>query len=297
MSSQFRGLGVAMVTPFTPEGKVDLDGLSNLTHHIVSNNADYLVVQGTTGEAATLSEEEKDLVLGHIQEVNNDRVPVVLGYGGNNTQAMLDGLDEKDLSGVDALLIASPYYNKPSQEGMYLHYKALSEKSPLPIILYNVPGRTGSNILPETVARLGEECDNIIAIKEASGDMEQVMRLIEIKPKSLSVLSGEDPLTLPIIAAGGEGVISVVGNAYPRIFHRMVWATLQGELKEARRDHYFLQEIIGQLFVEGNPAGIKEMLKHMGICGNTLRLPLANVGEKTSHRLLELSKKEIGEQV
>lgn len=289
----FRGLGVAMATPFDQNGKLDLEGLEKLTLHLIGNEVDFLVVLGTTGEAVTMSEDEKRLALDKVIEVNAGRSPIVLGFSGNDTAAQLEALGEWNLEGVDALLIASPYYNKPDQKGLYQHYKALAEASERPIILYNVPGRTGSNILPDTVIRLAEDFENIIGIKEASGDLGQVMDLIDRKPVGFPVLSGEDDLTLPIIAIGGEGVISVVGNAYPRIFRRMVWAALQGDLKKAQADHYALMRVIGALFEEGNPSGIKELLMHLGICGNTVRPPLANVSSYLSKNILELSRKEL----
>ena len=292
-ASRFRGLGVAMATPFRDDGKLDLDGLVKLTEHLIDNDADFLVVQGTTGEAVTMIDDEKRLALDKVIEVNDGRLPVVLGFSSNNTEAQVDALKEWDMKGVDALLVASPYYNKPDQKGLYQHYKALAEATEVPIILYNVPGRTGSNILPDTVVRLAEDFDPIIAIKEASGNMGQVMDLIDKKASAFPVLSGEDDLTLPIIGLGGEGVISVVGNAYPRNFRRMVWAGLQGELKEAQRDHYELLPVIRGLFAEGNPSGIKEMLMHLGICGNRVRLPLANVSDELSRSLAKLSEKGV----
>ena len=289
--SKYRGLGVAMATPFQEDGKLDLEGVEKLTRHLVNNNADFLVVQGTTGEAVTMTESEKRSALDRTIEVNDGRIPVVLGFSGNNTEAQVAALKEWDLTGVDALLVASPYYNKPDQKGLYQHYKALAAATDRPIILYNVPGRTGSNILPDTVVRLAEDLDPIIAIKEASGSMGQVMDLIDRKPADFPVLSGEDDLTLPIIGLGGEGVISVVGNAYPGTFRRMVRAALQGDLKGAQQDHYTLLPLIKGLFAEGNPSGVKEMLMHMGISGNNVRLPLANVSKELSQELLELSKK------
>ncbi len=291
--SKFKGLGVAMATPFQEDGKLDLEGLEKLTMHLINNSTDFLVVQGTTGEAVTMTDDEKRASLDRILEVNDARLPVVLGFSGNNTQAQLQALKEWNLEGVDALLVASPYYNKPDQKGLYQHYKALADATDRPIILYNVPGRTGSNILPDTVIRLAEDLDPIIGIKEASGNMGQVMDLISRKPEGFPVLSGEDDLTLPIIGVGGEGVISVVGNAYPRFFRRMVWSALQGDLKEAQRDHYSLLPVIKGLFAEGNPSGIKEMLMHLGICGNTVRLPLVNVSDELSQQLLDHSRKEL----
>lgn len=287
-----RGLGVAMATPFQEDGRLDLEGLEKLTTHLLNNGTDLLVVQGTTGEAVTMSEEEKRLALDRVIEINDRRAPIVLGFSGNDTEAQVRALREWNLDGVDALLIAAPYYNKPDQKGLYKHYEALAEASERPIILYNVPGRTGVNILPETVVRLAEDLDPIIGIKEASGDMGQVMDLIDRKPDDFPVLSGEDDLTLPIMGVGGEGVISVVGNGYPWKFRRMVWSVLQGDLKEARAQHYSLLRMIEALFKEGNPSGIKELLMHMGICSNKVRAPLANVSRELSQEILGLSELE-----
>ncbi|MFB6258434.1 MAG: 4-hydroxy-tetrahydrodipicolinate synthase [Flavobacteriales bacterium] len=291
--TRFRGLGVAMTTPFQKDGELDLEGLEKLTVHLINNDADFLVVQGTTGEAVTMTEDEKRLALDKVIEVNGGRLPVVLGFSGNDTNAQVRALKEWNMKGLDALLVASPYYNKPDQKGLYHHYQALAKATETPIILYNVPGRTGSNILPDTVIRLAEDFEAIIGIKEASGNMGQVMDLISRKPEGFPVLSGEDDLTLPILGVGGEGVISVVGNAYPRIFRRMVWAALQGDLKEAQKEHYALLPIIKGLFEEGNPCGIKELLMHIGIGSNTVRPPLVNVSKELSNRLLELSRKKV----
>ncbi len=283
---------MAMATPFRNDGKLDLDSTEKLTQHLIGNEVDYLVVQGTTGEAATMTEYEKRTHLEHVLTINDGQKPVLLGFSGNNTQQMLEALESFPLDRVDGLLIASPYYNKPTQEGLYQHYTKLAQASPLPIMLYNVPGRTGSNILPSTVVRLAREQEKVFGIKEASANMDQVMDLIQKKPEDFMVVSGEDDLTLPLISVGGEGVISVTGNAYPYLFRRMVWASLTGKMDEARRDHYALLEVMKALFSEGNPGGIKELLSHMGICGNTLRLPLANVSEATSLRLKELMASE-----
>ncbi len=279
------GVGVAMVTPFDSNGNVDYPGLEKLTNHLIDQGADYLVVQGTTGESATLNTQEKKDVLQKVKDVNAGRLPIVLGIGGNNTSLVLEQIKSADLNGVSAILSASPYYNKPTQEGIYQHFKVLAEASPLPIILYNVPGRTASNLTADTTLRLARDFDKIIAIKEASANMDQVMEIIEKKPADFMMISGEDALTLPIIACGGVGVISVVANAYPGQFAEMVRATRDGDLEKARKLHYLLLEFIGLLFSEGNPGGIKSALKAMGICEDHLRLPLWPVSEELDQKI------------
>lgn len=287
------GVGVAMVTPFDVNGNVDYEGLKNLTNHLIANGANYLVVQGTTGESATLNQEEKRKTLETVKEVNNGQLPIVLGIGGNNTMAVVEQFKTANLEGVSAILSASPYYNKPTQEGIYQHYKMLSENSSLPIILYNVPGRTASNITAQTTLRLAKDFTNIAGIKEASANMDQVMEIIEKKENDFLMLSGEDALTLPIIACGGVGVISVVANAFPGQFAEMVDATKRGNLKRARELHYLLLEFIGLLFAEGNPGGIKAALKSMGICDEHMRLPLWPVSRGLAAKI-EKKVKEIG---
>lgn len=290
----FHGLGVAMVTPFTEAGKIDFAGLKKLTEHLVTQGADYLVVQGTTGESPTLSLEEKRTLLDFVFEVNQKRKPVVFGLGGNNTAATVQLIEEMDTTGLSGFLSVSPYYNKPTQEGIYRHYKALSEASKLPIILYNVPGRTGSNISAETTLRLANDCDNIVAIKEASGDMDQISAIIEERPDGFSVISGDDALTLPILALGGDGVISVVGNAFPKEFGQMVHQCLFGSFADARQRHYRLRKTMDLLFAEGNPGGIKEALKHLGICDNHMRLPAYPVSKAVSDALYrEMADKDL----
>jgi 4-hydroxy-tetrahydrodipicolinate synthase len=280
--NKFHGLGVAMVTPFTETGKIDYAGLKKLTEHLIKGGADYLVVQGTTGESPTLTQEEKRSVLDFVMEVNQRRKPIVFGLGGNNTKVVAEQLSAFDSTGVDGILSVSPYYNKPVQEGIYRHYKALSEVSSLPIILYNVPGRTGSNITAETTLRLAEDCANVVAVKEASGDLDQIAAIIADRPEGFSVISGDDALTLPILALGGDGVISVVGNAFPKTFGQMVHQCLFGSFADARKGHYKLRHIMDLLFVEGNPGGVKEALKHLNICDNHMRLPAYPVSEATS---------------
>lgn len=283
-----KGLGVAMITPFKKDLTVDFAALKKLTEHLVTNNVDYLVVQGTTGESVTLDKEDKKAVLETVLAANNGRKPVVLGVGGNNTMEICNQLSRMDTTGLSAILSVTPYYNKPTQGGLFEHYKAISEHSKLPIILYNVPGRTGTNLLPDTVSRIAFDCRNVIGVKEASGNMEQVMAVVHNTPKEFLVISGDDALTLPLIASGADGVISVVGNAFPKEFSEMVHLALENKFDEARKIHYRLLEIIQNLFVEGNPAGIKEVLAHLDICENYVRLPLVPVSHGTSETLRKL---------
>ena len=281
----FKGLGVAMITPFKKDLSVDVDALKNLTNHLVENGADYLVVMGTTGETPAVDKEDKKLVLDTILTTNAGRKPIVLGMGGNNTHELCLQLDRMETAGISAILSVAPYYNKPTQNGMFEHYKAVSEHSKLPIILYNVPGRTGSNMLADTTLRIAYDCRNVIGIKEASGNIEQVMTIIKDRRKDFLVISGDDAITLPLIASGADGVISVVGNAFPHEFGNMVHHALKGEFAEARELHYRLLEITQLMFVEGNPAGVKEVLSHLDICEHYLRLPLVPVSQVTSERM------------
>ena len=266
------GLGVAMVTPFNANGQVDYPALQRLTEHIVESS-DFLVVMGTTGETPTLSFEEQRSVLDFVIEINNKRVPVVMGLGGNNTAALCERIKEFDFKGVDAVLSASPYYNKPSQEGIYQHFMAVANASPKPIILYNVPSRTGSNMTAATTVRLSEH-KNIIAVKEASGDLAQIDEIIRTKPADFSVLSGDDGLTLAMLGSGADGVISVIGNALPKRFGGMIHQALFGQVLEAKEMHHKLAPIIDSIFEEGNPAGIKSVLDILNICSDNVRLPL-----------------------
>ncbi|MDG2369121.1 MAG: 4-hydroxy-tetrahydrodipicolinate synthase [Flavobacteriales bacterium] len=288
MKTNFGGVGVALVTPFTNSGIVDFNGLKKLVEHQISNGTNYLVVQGTTGESATLSEKEKIAVLDFILEINAGNLPVVLGVGGNNTLDVsnkLSGLNQYGLSGI---LSVSPYYNKPSQKGIIEHYKSVSSSTDLPVILYNVPGRTSSNMQVETTLELAE-IKNIVAVKEASGDLEQVMSIINQRPEGFLVLSGDDALTLPHISVGGDGVISVVANAFPRRFSDLVNAALVGNMSLARQKHYELFEVIQQLFADGNPGGVKHVLKLLNICGDSVRLPLVNINDKVAEKLYKLT--------
>ncbi|MEN9347313.1 MAG: hypothetical protein RLZZ77_824, partial [Bacteroidota bacterium] len=277
--------GVAMITPFKKDQSVDVPALKKLTEHLIDGGVDYLVVMGTTGESVTLDKEEKKVVLDTVLSTNAGRKPVVLGIGGNNTKDICSQLSRQESTGLSAILSVTPYYNKPTQNGLFEHYRALSEHSKLPIILYNVPGRTGANMLPDTVSRIAFDCRNVIGIKEASGNMEQIMQVINNTPKEFLVISGDDALTLPLIAAGADGVISVVGNAFPKEFSQMVHDAMANKFEEARLNHYKLLEIIQLLFVEGNPAGVKEVLSHLDVCENYLRLPLVPVSQVVSERM------------
>ena len=285
MSSPFTGLGVALITPFRANGAIDHAALAKVIEHQIVGGIDYLVVMGTTGESATITFEEKKQLLAQVIEVVHNRVPIVLGIGGNNTAEVAEQLQAFDLDGVDAILSVSPYYNKPTQEGIYQHYKALAQVSLRPIILYNVPGRTMSNIAAETTLRLARDFKNIIGIKEASGNLDQVGLILKHRPKGFLVISGDDALTLPILAMGGDGVISVVGNGLPMEFGNLVHAALKGDFATARQEHLKLIELITLLFVEGNPGGIKEVLKSLGLCDVHMRLPLVPVGEGTAKKI------------
>lgn len=290
----FSGLGVAMVTPFALDGKIDYAGLKRLTEHLIKGGVDYLVVQGTTGESVTLSEDERRSVLDYILEVNNKRKPVVLGVGGNNTAEVAKKLESLDKTGLSGVLSVSPYYNKPSQQGIYEHYRVVCQSSDLPVIIYNVPGRTGSNITAETTLRIADDFTKVVAIKEASGSLTQMEDIMQLRPKNFLVISGDDNLTLPAIAMGADGVISVVGNAFPSEYSTMVHQALFGSVIDARKIHYRLRNLVDLLFVEGNPGGIKEVLHHLGICEPHLRLPLVRVSETLRNRLYrELAEKEL----
>lgn len=283
--SKFRGTGVAMITPFDQTGEIDFSALQRVTQHLIDGGVEYLVVQGTTGESATLSLDEKRAVLDFIIEVNEGRLPVVFGVGGNNTRLVCDQLQSWNFDGVDGILSVSPYYNKPTQEGIYQHYKAVSNSTDLPIVLYNVPGRTASNMTPELTLRLANDFGNIVAVKEASGDLDQVMKIIQAAPEGFDVISGDDPLTLPMITSGAKGLISVIGNAMPQKTSDMVRAALDGNVAVAQKLHYQLVSLIDYLFVDGNPAGVKEVMKFMGICENNVRLPLVPVTGSTKEAI------------
>lgn len=275
--NKLTGTGVAIVTPFHFSGEIDFPGLTRLVNSIIDNGVDFVVSLGTTSEAVTLTSEEKKLVMDHVITSVNKRVPVVMGIGGNNTASIIHQIEKESFKGVDALLSVAPYYNKPNQRGIYEHFKAISLASPVPIILYNVPGRTSSNISAETCIKLAEEFENIIAVKEASGDMDQIMKIIKSKPENFDVLSGDDALTLPMISVGAEGVISVVANSYPAEFSKIVNLARIGDMDEAREIHYKLLKMIDLMFSQGNPAGVKAVLEIQGIMSNILRLPMVPV--------------------
>jgi 4-hydroxy-tetrahydrodipicolinate synthase len=292
MAHQFRGTGVALVTPFKNDRSVDFASLGKLIDNVIDGGVNYLVALGTTAETPTLTSEEKKEVLAFVIKHSAGRVPVVCGIGGNNTDEILHQLKEYDLSGVAAILSVAPYYNKPTQEGIYQHFKAIAQGTDKPIILYNVPGRTVTNILPATALRLAKEFKNIIAIKEASGNLSQCMDLVKGKPANFAVLSGDDDLVLPQIAIGMEGVISVAANCYTRDFTNMVNAGLEGNFNLAASLHYKLLDSIRLLFVEGNPAGVKCVLNQMGICENVLRLPLVPVSKETEQKIRDTSPRQ-----
>lgn len=285
MQNKLKGTGVAIVTPFLPNNKVDFKGLENLVERIIIQGINYIVVLGTTGETATLTSSEKNEVIACIKNQNANRVPLVIGIGGNNTAELINQLESFNDDGFSAVLSVSPYYNKPSQNGIIQHYSLLAKASALPIILYNVPGRTGSNLTAQTTLHLAHEVENICGIKEASGNMEQIMQIIKNKPNNFMVISGDDNLTLPIIAAGGCGVISVTANAFTKDYCNMVNLCLQGNFEAARLLHYKLTGITDLFFADGNPGGVKAALKMLNVCGDTVRLPLVNINSNVFAQL------------
>lgn len=288
----FIGTGVALVTPFKKDFSVDVEALTRIVNYVIDGGVEYLVVLGTTAETATLSSEEKELVISTIVNANAGRLPLVLGVGGNNTLKVVEELQTRDFSHFSAILSVSPYYNKPTQEGIYQHFKAVAEASPIPVIIYNVPGRTASNMLPATVLRLAKDFKNIIGIKEAAGDIVQAMKIIQNKPEGFLVISGDDMITLPMVLAGGAGVISVIGEGFPKEFSEMVRLGLQRKVDEAYQLHYLLADSIDMIFEQGNPGGIKEVFKSLGLSENTVRLPLVNVNEDLASRLDQFTKKK-----
>ena len=279
------GTGVALVTPFKKDFSVDVESLTKIVNYQVENGINYLVILGTTAENATLNQDEKELVIQTVVAANKGRLPLVLGVGGNNTQKVIEELKSRDFSNFVAILSVSPYYNKPTQEGIYQHFKAISEASLIPVILYNVPGRTGSNVLPSTVIRLANDFKNIVAIKEAAGDLVQAMQLIQNKPKDFLVISGDDMIALPMVLAGGSGVISVIGQGFPKQFSELIRLGLDRKVDEAYLLHYLLSNSIDMIFEQGNPGGIKEVLKSLGLCENSVRLPLVNVDADLATRI------------
>lgn len=286
----FKGLGVALVTPFTTEGEVDYKALKRLVEYLIQNGADFLCILATTGETPCLSTDEKNKIKQLVIDVNRGRVPILIGCGGNNTRAVVEDLKTTDWTGIDGILSVCPYYNKPSQEGLYQHFKAIAEASPLPVVLYNVPGRTGINMKSETTVRLANDCENIVAIKEASGSLEQVDEIIKNKPDRFDVISGDDALTFSMVASGAAGSISVIGNALPREVSRMIRLEFKGEYEGARTIHHRFTELYSLLFVDGNPAGVKALLHEMGFIENVLRLPLVPTRITTLQKMTEILK-------
>ena len=286
----FKGLGIALVTPFKADGSVDYAALERLVDYQLSNGADFLCILATTGETPCLTEEEKSEIKCRIVEQVRGRVPILMGCGGNNTAAVVHQLREGDFKGIDGVLSVCPYYNKPSQEGLYRHFKAISEASRLPVVLYNVPGRTGILMKAETTCRLAHDCSNIVAIKEASGSLELVDEIIKHKPDDFEILSGDDALTYPMVASGAVGVISVIGNALPKEFSRMIRLEFNNEYAAARKIHHRFTDLFSLLFVDGNPAGVKAMLHEMGFIENVLRLPLVPTRVTTLQKMSEILK-------
>lgn len=287
LSNKLVGMGVALVTPFNENFGVDYEALERLVEFQIKNGTDYLVVLGTTGENPTLTQAEKNKIVETVVRVNAGRLPIVLGIGGNNTMGIVEQIKNTDFSSIDAILSVAPYYNKPSQEGLYQHYRAIATSTNMPVILYNVPGRTGVNISADTTLRLAYEFPNIVAIKEASGNFKQIDDIIKNKPENFMVISGDDGITFPLITLGAVGVISVVGNAFPKEFSRMVRLALRGDLQGARTIHYRFVEMMELMFVDGNPAGVKSMLSCMGLIKNVLRLPLVPTTTATHDKMNE----------
>ena len=286
----FKGLGIALITPFTLEGKVDYKSLRRLLDYQLANGADFLCILATTGEAPCLTKEEKEELTSFIKGVVGGRIPILKYCGGNNTAAVVDEIKTTDWTGIDGILSICPYYNKPSQDGLYQHFKAIAEVSPLPIVLYNVPGRTGINMKAETTVKLAKDFSNIVAIKEASGSLEQVDEIIKNKPDNFDVISGDDALTFSMIASGAAGVISVIGNALPKEFSRMIRLEFNGEYEPARKIHHMFTELYSLLFVDGNPAGCKSLLNDIGMIENVLRLPLVPTTITTKQKMADILK-------
>jgi len=290
MNNIFRGLGIALITPFTEDGAVDYESLSRLIDYQLDNGADFFCILATTGETPCLSLAERAQIKSAIVRQVAGRVPILMGCGGNNTAAVVEELKNGDFSGIDGVLSVCPYYNKPSQEGLYQHFKAIAAATELPVVLYNVPGRTGINLKPETTCRLAKDCKNIVAIKEASGSLEQVDEIIKYKPNDFEVISGDDALTFPMIACGAVGVISVIGNALPKEFSRMIRLEFNGEFEAAQKIHHKFTDLYSLLFVDGNPAGVKALLTEMGFIKNQLRLPLVPTRVTTLQKISSIIK-------
>ncbi|MBP93991.1 MAG: 4-hydroxy-tetrahydrodipicolinate synthase [Flavobacteriaceae bacterium] len=287
MKHKLTGAGIAIVTPFKADLSVDHEALTRIVNYNIENGMDYIVISGTTGESVTITTKEKQAIINTIITANNKRVPLVLGIGGNNTSQVIAEIQSTDFSGIDAILSVSPYYSKPTQEGIKAHFESISKVSPLPIILYNVPGRTGSNMLPETTLALANTCKNIVAVKEAAGNMAQYLRLLNDKPSDFLIISGDDDLALPVTLAGGSGVISVIGQAFPKDFAKMIQLGLDGNNKEAFKLHNKLMDITGLIFSENNPSGIKAVLEVMNLCKPIVRLPLVEATDKLKKNISE----------
>jgi 4-hydroxy-tetrahydrodipicolinate synthase len=283
--NKFRGTGVAIITPFKKSGAIDFESFEKIINHIIKGGVNFIVVLGTTGEASTISKQEKKALIEYAVRIIQKRVPLVIGISGNNTSEVVLAIHGTPFQGVDGLLSVCPYYSKPQQEGIYQHFRIIAEASPVPLILYTVPGRTSSNISAATTLRLANDCPNIIGIKEASGNFDQIFQVIKNRPKDFLVLSGDDAITLPLIAAGADGVISVTANAYPQEFSEMVNMAIAGNFKSARELHYRLIDFTNSLFADGSPAGIKAALEKMNLCGNYLRLPLVSVNDEVKNRI------------
>ncbi|RAJ17114.1 4-hydroxy-tetrahydrodipicolinate synthase [Olleya aquimaris] len=285
MNNPFLGTGIAIVTPFKADLTVDFQALENIVEYNINNGIDYIVISGTTGESVTVTKQEKKEITNVIIKVNNGRLPLVLGIGGNNTAAVIEEIKTTDLSGFAGILSVSPYYSKPTQEGLYQHFKAIAEVCPIPIILYNVPGRTSKNMLPETTLRLARDFKNVVAVKEAGNNIAQYLELLRDKPEDFSVISGDDDLALGVVLAGGAGVISVIGQGLPKAFSTMINLGLEGKAKEAYALHFKMMDIINLIFEENNPAGIKAVLNHLGLCDKTVRLPLVTATDQLQTKI------------
>ncbi len=286
----FKGLGIALITPFTEDGAVDYPALNKLITYQLNNGADFFCILATTGETPTLTQAEKTHIKNLVVELVGGKTPILIGCGGNNTAQVIEELKTADFSGIDGILSVCPYYNKPSQEGLYQHFKAIAAATSLPVVLYNVPGRTGVNLKAETTVRLAKDCPNIVAVKEASGSLEQVDEIIKNKPANFDVISGDDALAFPMIACGAAGVISVIGNALPKEFSRMIRLEMNGEIEPARKIHHKFTDLFNLLFVDGNPAGVKAMLHEMGMINNVLRLPLVSTRLTTMQKISDCLK-------
>ncbi|SEA70681.1 4-hydroxy-tetrahydrodipicolinate synthase [Flavobacterium gillisiae] len=287
------GTGVALVTPFKADFSVDTEALCRIVNFSIDGGIEYLVILGTTAENATLSQDEKELVIKTVVDCNKGRLPLVLGVGGNDTRRIVEELKTRDFSDFIAILSVSPFYNKPTQEGIYQHFKAISEASPIPVIIYNVPGRTSSNMLPKTVLRLANDFENIVAVKEAAGDIVQAMQILKDKPKDFLVISGDDMIALPMVLAGGAGVISVIGQGFPKEFSEMIRLGLNRKVDDAFKLQYILSDCIDMIFEQGNPAGIKQVFEALGIADSFVRLPLVQVDESLSQRIAQFVKNTV----